>query len=303
MTGSNGQDWASYQSPDPAVTGLDFVFVKATEGTGYVNPRHAAQVAHARGSALVVGHYHYPHMANGPEAEADRFLAVANPQPGDLLVLDWEGYDEANKGVAFSRQVQFKAAFVNRIKAVAPTHRCIVYCSTDYLGRDPGGIYGDALWIATAGRPAGEPGISHEWLFHQYSTAGGIDHDYCPLTPAELHSWAHAEKDDDMALTQDDISKLADAVWKVRLISPTATDPKANTRYSGDFLRWGDQHTADLLTAIRTSNAATNAAIAALAAQLGKNVDTATVVAAVRQAIADTVVRVHVDVTGPGAGS
>lgn len=47
--------------------------------------------------------------------------------------------------------------------------------------------------------------------------------------------------------------------------------------------------------------AAQTAAITALAGQLGKNVDTAAVVAAVQRAIADAVVKVSVDVTGPGA--
>jgi hypothetical protein len=52
------------------------------------------------------------------------------------------------------------------------------------------------------------------------------------------------------------------------------------------------------LDAVRTTEAAQSAAIAALAGQLGKNVDTATVVAAVEKAIATAVVQVHVDVTG-----
>ncbi len=49
---------------------------------------------------------------------------------------------------------------------------------------------------------------------------------------------------------------------------------------------------------VRTAEAAQTAAITALAGQLGKNVDTAAVVAAVQQAIADAVVKVSVDVTG-----
>jgi hypothetical protein len=77
LMGIYGQDWAGYQSPAPSVTGLSFVFLKATEGLTYVNPNYAAQLAYARLHKLTVGHYHYPHMANTPAAEADRFLAVA----------------------------------------------------------------------------------------------------------------------------------------------------------------------------------------------------------------------------------
>lgn len=206
MTGTYGQDWASYQPEQPSTAGLAFVFVKATEGTGYVNPRGAAQVAHVRAAGLVVGHYHYPHMAADPAAEADRFLAVAQPQPGDLLVLDWEGYDSANSGVSFSRQIAYKKAFLAHVQAARPHHQVGTYCNTDYLARDPSGPYGDFLWIATANRAAGQPGIGHDWLIHQYG-ATPVDKDYCPLTVAQLTAWAHA-KEDDMPLNDADAQKV-----------------------------------------------------------------------------------------------
>lgn len=190
--GTYGQDWSSYQSAQPSTQGLGFAYVKATEGLGYTNPLHAAQVAHARADGLVVGHYHYPHMANSPATEADFFLKTAQPQTGDLLCLDWEGYDAANKGVSFSRQIAYKEAFLAHLRTVASTHQHITYCNIDYLNRDPKGQYGDALWIATAGRPAGQPGISHAWKFHQYG-ASGVDRDYCSLSVADLKAWAHAK--------------------------------------------------------------------------------------------------------------
>lgn len=279
-----GQDWASYQSAAPPTAGLAFVFVKATEGTGYANPLHAAQVAHGRAAGLVVGHYHYPHMAADPAAEAGFFLASAKPQAGDVLVLDWEGYDAANKGVPMARKVAYKAAWLARVQSLQPAHQVGTYCNTDYLGQDPGGEYGDFLWIATAGRPAGQPGIGHDWLFHQYSTAGGIDRDCCPLTLAELRSWAHAKEDDmplndaDKAWIKDTVTaaldaarpQFADATWKIRLVSPTAADPKANTRLAGDFLRFGDQHAADIIKAVRaqTAPAITPEQVAVIGAQV-----------------------------------
>lgn len=47
-----GIDVSAYQSADFPTSGLAFVIVKATEGTGYVNPRHAAQVTRARAAGL-----------------------------------------------------------------------------------------------------------------------------------------------------------------------------------------------------------------------------------------------------------
>jgi len=200
--GCYGQDWASYQSPAPDVTGLSFVFVKRTEGLTYVNPRGAAQVAYARLHKLVVGHYHYPHMGNDPSAEADFFLRTAQVRSGDVMVLDWEGYDAANRSVPFATQVAYKRAFLARLAAFLPHNQSGTYANTDYLNRDPSGPYGDFLWIATADRSAGSPGIVRPWLFHQYS-ASSVDRDFCSLSADALRAWAHA-KEDEMPLTRTD---------------------------------------------------------------------------------------------------
>lgn len=230
--GVYGQDWAGYQSPAPSTDGLSFVFVKATEGLTYTNPRYAAQVAHARLHNLVVGHYHYPHMANDSAAEADRFLAVAAEQPGELLCLDWEGYDTANKKVPRATQVAYKNAFLARVRAVRPTYQVGTYANKAYLDFDPKGPYGDFFWIATAGLPAGKPGISRDWLFHQYG-ASGVDKDYCPLSADALRAWAHA-KEDDMPLTDAEIDKIALRVLTYRNEAADAASVKATGKHIPD---------------------------------------------------------------------
>lgn len=244
MTGCEGQDWASYQDSAPSTAGLSFVMVKQTEGLTYTNPKATAQVAHVRSAGLVVGHYHYPHMATSAATECDRFLAVAKPQPGDILALDWEGYDTANKGLPWSTMVAYKKAFIGRLRATAPTHQHIVYCSPDYLSRDPSGEYGDALWIATGGRPAGAPGIAHPWLFHQYSTAAGVDHDYCSLTPAQLKAWAHAKE------TPEPEMELSDKFT----ITKNEYNPNDQTATVAQWLGYGNQKAGAALTAANSAN-------------------------------------------------
>lgn len=191
--GSYGQDWASYQSSVPDTSGLAFAFVKVTEGSGpggYVNPKWQDQRDHAKANGLVWGAYHYPHMANDPQVEADYFLSKVSWQPGDLVVLDWEGYDTANRGVSAARQVAYKEAWLRHVKAALPHNPVGMYCNVDYWQRvDTTGYRGDFLWIATAGSPAGQPGIKAQWMFHQYSAAG-VDRDYCPLSAGELRAWA-----------------------------------------------------------------------------------------------------------------
>ena len=249
--GCYGQDWASYQSPAPDVTGLSFAFVKATEGLTYANPRWAQQVAYARLHKLTVGHYHYPHMGNSATAEADFFLRTARPQPGDVVALDWEGYDVANRSVSFAAQVAYKKAFLAHVTAALPHNQVGTYCNTDYLDRDPAGAYGDFLWIATANKAAGQPGISRSWLFHQYS-ASSVDRDYCNLSADALRAWAHAKEDTEMPLTRDDAVTL----WRYE-------NPAAGDKH--------DMHQA--LVNAEANSAKALAAVTALQAQVSKLAD------------------------------
>ncbi|GAB2695784.1 glycoside hydrolase family 25 protein [Kitasatospora kifunensis] len=190
--GIYGQDWASYQSAMPDTTGLSFAFVKITEGLSYINPLWQQQRDHAKANGLVWGAYHYPHMHNSDRAEADFFLAQNVWQPGDMVVLDWEGYDAANASVSTADQLAYKEDYLTYVKSKLPNNPVGLYCNTDYWNRvDTTGHRGDFLWIATSGLPAGQPGIRASWLFHQYSDSGSADQDYCPLgSTAELRSWA-----------------------------------------------------------------------------------------------------------------
>lgn len=222
--GIYGQDWSSYQDAQPNTTGLSFAFVKVTEGQSYVNPKWVSQRDHAKANGLVWGGYHYPHMANSPKAEADYFLSQVNWRPGDLLALDWEGYDSANRSVSHAGQLAYKDAWLRYVKQRMPHNPVGLYCNTDYwLHVDTTSYYADFLWITTSGRPAGDPGIQAAWLFHQYGS-DTVDHDYCHLPSiGALHTWTQSvtaraapaprpgrsvEEDSMAAFTEDDIRRF-----------------------------------------------------------------------------------------------
>ncbi|MCC3769756.1 glycoside hydrolase family 25 protein [Streptomyces sp. UNOC14_S4] len=188
--GIYGQDWSSYQPSQPDTSGLSFAFVKISEGLSYTNPKWVSQRDHAKANGLVWGGYHYPHMANDPCGEAEFFLAQVNWQPGDLVVLDWEGYDDANRPVPRADQAAYKETWLRHVKQRLPYNPVGMYANLDYWRTvDATGFYGDFLWIATVGLPAGSPGIRAPWLFHQYSD-NDVDRDYCRLDNADaLRAW------------------------------------------------------------------------------------------------------------------
>jgi hypothetical protein len=182
MSGTEGQDWASYQALEPSVAGLGFVIIKATEGTGYVNPRYHSQVATARRGHLVPGHYHFAKSTPDMKAQADYFLAHIDLKPGEVIAFDWEA-----SGVSCAD----KDAWIRYVKSKCPGHRVILYCNIDYWkNHDTTGYAGDGLWIADPNHPKGSPNVKAPWLFHQYSEAGGIDRDWTPMSLDQLRSWA-----------------------------------------------------------------------------------------------------------------
>ncbi|MGW6703622.1 glycoside hydrolase family 25 protein [Streptomyces sp. NPDC054956] len=253
--GIYGQDWASYQPFEPSVAGIDFVIGKVTEGLDYVNPRWTRQRDHAKSTGLMWGAYHYPHMANDPTKEADFFLRQVSWQADDIIVLDWEGYDNANQGVSKARQLAYKEEWLQYVKTRMPRHRVGMYCNVDYWKNvDTTGNYGDFLWIATAGRPAGDPGIKAPWLFHQYK-ASPVDTNYCHLpSRAALRDWALSSDtppSQEDIVTPAEIQAVAEAVWNYNLPEYNGDgSPTGSSKSAFWWLVWQDVFQAQTLRAI-----------------------------------------------------
>ncbi|MEU3829492.1 muramidase [Streptomyces sp. SID486] len=160
----HGIDVSAYQSTSYATDGLSFVFIKATEGRSYVNPRLTAQTKTARDAGLVVGFYHFLWPGN-LTAQADYFLRHAPDRPGDILAVDWE-----TTGDGTHASNAEKDAFLRRLKTLRPDNRVILYCNRDFwLNRDVTSYAGDGLWIADY-VTAGKPRIKAAWRFHQYTS-------------------------------------------------------------------------------------------------------------------------------------
>lgn len=175
-----GNDVASYQplwSPAPEDS---FAFVKATQGTLYVNPFRGIQVGKARDRGLVVGHYHYLDKGKDVIKQASHFSSKADIQPGDLLVLDWEGGSKRPT-------VAEAAGFIAAVKNLRPRNKVLLYCNrSDWMTTTVKAPEG--LWIAEYGVKA--PGTKTDWVFWQY-TDKPIDRNWCKFgTLPELKAFA-----------------------------------------------------------------------------------------------------------------
>ena len=98
--GLNGVDVASYQSKlkPSAMTTTQFVIVKFTQGTWYVNPYAEAQYSAAKAAGKLLGAYHYGEGGSATK-EARYFAKILGSRVGECVPgLDWEGMQNSTFG-------------------------------------------------------------------------------------------------------------------------------------------------------------------------------------------------------------
>lgn len=121
----NGIDISSHQKGiNVSAVPCDFVIIKATQGTSYINPDCDRAYHQAKAAGKCLGVYHYA-SGGGAVAEADFFLKNIKNYIGEaILVLDWESYQNSvyNQGPAYCKQ------FLDRVYEKTGV-RALVYIS------------------------------------------------------------------------------------------------------------------------------------------------------------------------------
>ncbi|MBV9382157.1 MAG: putative Ig domain-containing protein [Streptosporangiaceae bacterium] len=187
-----GVDVADYQHPGGAAinwqqvarAGYRFAAIKATEGTYYVNPYGAADVASARRAGLYTAYYHFA-IPNGPggAAQADYAVRQSHFAPGSHLLpfeLDIEynpyGPNECY-GLSQRSMVGWIASFSNEIRRLTG-QLPMIYTTADWWNTCTGGnrsFGANPLWVAAYG--FGSPPLPagwRTWTFWQFSSSGTV---------------------------------------------------------------------------------------------------------------------------------
>lgn len=120
-------------------------------------------------------------------------------------------------------------------------------------------------------------------------TINGVSCDVNNALAADFGQWMPG-KTPALEDTMPTADEIAAAVWAHPMVSPTSRQSHS----AETFVRYQDQHFAAIMQRL----AAQDAAITTLASLVGKQVDTAQVVAAVQAAVKDAVIHVDVNVTG-----
>jgi GH25 family lysozyme M1 (1,4-beta-N-acetylmuramidase) len=168
---------------------IDFVYIKATEGTYYTNPDFAQQYNGSYNAGLIRGSYHFAIPNNsGGAAQADYFIAHGGGWSGDgrtlpgALDIEYNPYGAECYGLTHASMVSWIHNFVNEYAArehVYPT----IYTTTDWwitcTGNNSGFGGLDPLWIANFSASGGGP-LPAGWgvyTFWQYADSGSLPGD------------------------------------------------------------------------------------------------------------------------------
>ena len=135
----DGIDISGYQHPSGAsidwgqvAQSKKFVIIKATQGTGYVNPYFADDARAARAHGLIVGAYHFLDSDVGGTAQANHFLDVIGSAPdGDLPpMIDVE---DTTSGFSAADRAQVMHDWIARVEQ-ATGRRPLIYSGSWYWG-------------------------------------------------------------------------------------------------------------------------------------------------------------------------
>ncbi|MWB99833.1 GH25 family lysozyme [Agromyces seonyuensis] len=174
-----GVDVSSYQGeidwPVLAAQDLDFAWIKATEGSGTIDSRFAANWADARETDLLVGAYHFLSFDSPAETQAANIIATV-PDEGTLpITVDVECYADYCTDPADAGQVRgILTPLLDLLEAhygVPP----VLYATGDAYERYLAGGYPDnPIWIRDV---VAEPTLpdGRAWTVWQYSHRERLD--------------------------------------------------------------------------------------------------------------------------------
>jgi len=202
----HGIDLSRYQGevdwPVAHAAGVNFAFVKATEGGDRVDPAFRRNWAGAGAAGVARGAYHFFYFCTPAEDQARLFIETVPRARGALppvLDLEWNHLSPSCRERPAPAVVRAQARiFLDRIERHYG-QRPVIYTTPDFWETNAIGAMGEEVWLrAVADHPSVRyPGV--RWTFWQYSgtglvpgIAGRTDLNVFAGTPASWRAWLAA---------------------------------------------------------------------------------------------------------------
>lgn len=156
--------------------GIDIVYIRASEGTNYIDPYFKENYENAKVNGLKTGFYHYVTATNTEEAreEAEFFVSnIKGTEPECKLAMDFESFGNLSK----DQINEISKVFLETVQTLSGKE-CVIY-SDAYNARE---IFNEelarkyAIWVADyfVEEPA-DNGKWSSWVGFQYVDQGRIN--------------------------------------------------------------------------------------------------------------------------------
>ena len=156
-------------------SGIQIVYIKATEGTTYVSPTFETSYQNAKANGLKIGFYHYVTARNENEARAEAQFFASKIQGKEIdckLAMDFEEFGNLNNNEINA----IGLAFIKRLQEL--TQKPVVVYSNSYTAITiwNGEILNYPLWVAEYG--VSKPRDNGKWSTYvgwQYTDTGKVN--------------------------------------------------------------------------------------------------------------------------------
>jgi GH25 family lysozyme M1 (1,4-beta-N-acetylmuramidase) len=163
---------------------IRFAYIKATEGTGYTDPRFDANYIHSYNQGVIRGAYHFarPDQSSG-YTQANFFVNNGGGWSGDgktmppLLDIEYNPSGPTCYGKSDSGMVSWIRSFSNRVKTRTGRYP-VIYTTNDWWRQCTGnsGAFAktNALFIARYNSTVGQLPNFPTWTIWQYTSTGSV---------------------------------------------------------------------------------------------------------------------------------
>lgn len=170
---SKGVDLSHYQGNVDmnalAEQGIDFIYIKATEGSSFVDDHYSDNNKNAMETRLLTGAYHFFSFDSDGETQAKHFIQTIGNQKGKLIpAVDVEYYGDKRKNPPDLQDVQ--SSLKKCLDVLEEEYQCkpVIYTTLPFYNKYIRGDFEEyPLWIRNVYFPANIFPGKH-WTFWQY---------------------------------------------------------------------------------------------------------------------------------------
>lgn len=178
-------DWARAKA-----VGIEFVFLKATEGGDLADPAFRDHWRGAGAAGIRRGAYHFYYFCTAPEVQARFFISKVRRVPGMLppvLDMEWNPFSPTCQRRPDAATVQAEMKVWLDIVEAHYGQRPIIYTTPGFY-EDAGlrSLRGYEFWLRTTAKTPAEAYPGQPWRFWQYTATGTLPN---TVGEVDINAW------------------------------------------------------------------------------------------------------------------